>query len=113
LGSGVLILALATTLVSLCGQLPAQNVLLATVIIGFIGGAIHSSGIDWDSVRAGHLYWRSGPKLFNALSWFVPLLWVIVILNSRGSLGWFCGPGASSAFTAIADRHHDVADLAV
>jgi uncharacterized membrane protein len=81
----VLILALATTLVSLCGQLPTQNVVLATVIIGVFGAAIHSlgalTGIPFGPVTYTQ---ESGPRLFNALCWFIPLLWVIVILNSRG-----------------------------
>src|SRR4051812_24093479 len=40
----LLLLALASTLVSLSGQLPAQNVLLATVIIALFGGGIHALG---------------------------------------------------------------------
>jgi uncharacterized membrane protein len=81
----LLTLAFATTLVSLCGQLPVQNVLLATVIIGFIGGAIHALG-SLTGIPFGPVIYtqQGGPRLFNALSWFVPLLWVIAILNSRG-----------------------------
>lgn len=83
--AAVLILTLATTLVSLGGQLPAQNVLLATVIIGLIGGAIHSIGALTGIPFGPVIYTgEGGPKLFNALSWFVPFLWIVVILNSRG-----------------------------
>jgi uncharacterized membrane protein len=80
-----LILALAATLVSLCRQLPAQNVLLATVVILFIGGAISAlgalTGIPFGPVTYAP---AGGPQLFHALSWYVPLLWVLVVLSSRG-----------------------------
>jgi uncharacterized membrane protein len=80
-----LILALAATLVSLCRQLPAQNVLLATVVILFIGGAISAlgalTGIPFGPVTYAP---AGGPQLFHALSWYFPLLWVLVVLSSRG-----------------------------
>jgi len=80
-----LLLALTSTLASLAGQLPAQNVLLATVIIAIIGGGIHTlgafTGIPFGPVLYTH---ENGPLLFNALPWFMPFLWVVVILNARG-----------------------------
>jgi uncharacterized membrane protein len=80
----ILCLALASTLVSLTGQLPAQNVLLATVIAAIIGGGIHTlgafSGIPFGPVLYTH---ESGPLLFNVLPWFMPLLWVTVLFNAR------------------------------
>jgi uncharacterized membrane protein len=81
----VLLLALATTLVSLAGQLPAQNVLLATVVIALIGGGIHAIGA-FTGIPFGPVIYtpENGPRLFNALPWFMPFLWVIVILNARG-----------------------------
>ena len=83
--AGVLVLALVTTLVSLSAQLPFQNVLLAAVIIGVIGGAIHSLGFI-TGIPFGPLVYTedSGPQLFNTLSWSAPLIWIVVILNSRG-----------------------------
>ncbi len=78
-------LALASTLVSLSGQLPAQNVLLATAIIALIGGGIHAlggfTGIPFGPMNYTH---ENGPVMFRALPWFMPLLWVIVLLNARG-----------------------------
>jgi uncharacterized membrane protein len=81
----VLSLALVSTLVSLAGQLPTQNVLLATVIIGIIGGAIHILGA-FTGIPFGPVNYTShgGPMMFNALPWFMPFLWIIAILNSRG-----------------------------
>ena len=80
-----LVLALAATVVSLCGQLPTQNVLLATVVILFIGGAISALG-SLTGIPFGPITYApaSGPQLFHALAWYVPLLWVVVVLSSRG-----------------------------
>jgi uncharacterized membrane protein len=81
----VLVLAVASTLVSLAGQLPAQNVLLAAAIVGVMGGAIHTlgafTGIPFGPITYFH---ESDPRLFNALPWFMPFLWIIAILNARG-----------------------------
>jgi uncharacterized membrane protein len=81
-----LFLALASTLVSLAGQLPAQNVLLATVVIAAIGGGIHLlgafTGIPFGPILYTH---ENGPLLFKALPWFMPFLWVVIILNARGT----------------------------
>jgi len=81
----LLLLALGSTLVSLAGQLPAQNVLLASAIVATIGGGIHAlggfTGIPFGPVHYMH---ESGPLFFNALPWFMPFLWVVVILNARG-----------------------------
>lgn len=81
----VLLLAVTTTLVSLAGQLPVQNVLLGTVVIGVIGGGIHAlgalTGLPFGPIIYTH---DGGPLLFNALPWFIPFVWIIVILNARG-----------------------------
>lgn len=81
----VLFLALATTLISLSGQLPAQNVLLAAVIIGVMGGGIQLisslTGIPFGPV----VYTQdAGPQLFSSMSWAMPFVWIIAILNARG-----------------------------
>lgn len=83
---GVLLAAaLASTLASLAGQLPAQNVTLATVIVAGMGGAIQMIGaftsIPFGPITYSH---ETGFKLFGALPWFMPLLCVLVILNARG-----------------------------
>ena len=85
LDSLVLLLAAASTLVSLAGQLPAQNVGLATVVVASIGGGIHMigalTGIPFGPVTYTQ---AAGLKLFGELPWFMPLVWVVVILNARG-----------------------------
>lgn len=77
-------LALASTLVSLAGQLPAQNVALAAAIVAAMGGAIHVigalTGIPFGPIAYGT---EAGFKLFG-LPWFMPLVWVVVIFNARG-----------------------------
>ncbi len=82
----LLVLTVAlTTLVSLTRQLPAQNVLLAAVIIGVVGGVAHGVGV-LTAIPFGPLVFEDslGPRLFGTLAWPMPALWVIVILNSRG-----------------------------
>jgi len=83
--AAVLLLVLASTLASLAGQLPAQNVLLGSVVIAAIGGGIHCLG-GVTGIPFGPVVYTgaSGPILFNALPWFMPLLWIVVILNARG-----------------------------
>jgi uncharacterized membrane protein len=82
-----LLLALATagTLAALARQLPLQNVLLAALVIALIGGGVSAlgtrSGIPFGPFLFGA---PAGPELFGALPWAAPLLWVVVILNSRG-----------------------------
>ena len=85
LDSLVLLLAAASTLVSLAGQLPAQNVGLATVVVASIGGGIHMIGA-FTGIPFGPVTYTqaAGLKLFGGAPWFMPLVWVIVILNARG-----------------------------
>jgi uncharacterized membrane protein len=85
LDSLVLFLAVASTLVSLAGQLPWQNVALATAIVASMGGVIHAIGA-LSGIPFGPLTYTSdtGLKLFGVLPWFMPLLWIVAILNARG-----------------------------
>ena len=74
-----------TTLTSLARQLPGQNALLAATIIGVIGAIAHGVGAA-TAIPFGPFAYTddSGPRLFNTLSWSVPALWIIIVLNSRG-----------------------------
>ncbi len=84
-GASVLVLALATTLISISAQLPAQNVLLAAVIISFIGSAMNCIGSVTGMPFGPVVYSQDGgPLLFNLVSWAMPLIWIIAILSSRG-----------------------------
>src|SRR6185312_735766 len=71
LDSIVLFLAVASTLVSLAGQLPAQNVGLATAIVASIGGVIHTIG-SLTGIPFGPVVYtnEAGLKLFGVLPWF-------------------------------------------
>jgi uncharacterized membrane protein len=81
----LLLLAAASTLASLARQLPAQNVILARVIIALVGGAVHSVGA-LTAIPFGPVQFLSnlGPLLFPPLPWAIPLLWVVLLLNARG-----------------------------
>jgi uncharacterized membrane protein len=74
-----------TTLVALARQLAAQNALLAAVIIGGIGTAAHTlsaaTALPFGPIRFTE---AAGPKFFELVSWAVPLLWILVVLTSRG-----------------------------
>ena len=83
--AGVLLLGTLSTIVSLTRQLPAQNVVLAALIIALGGSLAHvlgaRSGIPFGPFMFGA---EAGWKLFGALPWMMPLLWVVAVLNSRG-----------------------------
>ena len=83
-GAVLLVLAAASTIAALARQLPLQNVLFASVIIGLVGGAVTwldlKTGIPFGPVTYG----EAGPRLFKQLPWAVPLIWIVTILNSRG-----------------------------
>ena len=74
-----------TTMVSFSRQLPAQNVLLAAVIIAAIAGTVQALGAISGIPFGPYLYTEAaGPKLFNVLPWAVPVVWIVILLNARG-----------------------------
>jgi len=81
----ILILAFVATLASLGGQLPAQNILLAAIVIAFIGSAIETLN-TFTGIPFGPVLYKpeSGPRMFNGLLWFFPFWWVTAVLASRG-----------------------------
>ena len=81
----LLLLATAGTFSALARQLPLQNVLLAGLVIALIGGATHTLGVSQGIPFGPFMFGpAAGPQLFKLLPWGLPLLWVAVILNSRG-----------------------------
>jgi uncharacterized membrane protein len=81
----LLLLATAGTLTALARQLPLQNVLLAAFVIALMGGAAHALGVTMGIPFGPFLFSAdAGPRLFKTLPWALPLIWVVVILNSRG-----------------------------
>jgi uncharacterized membrane protein len=80
-----IILAAASTLAALWRRLPLQNLILATLGIAAIGSGFSILGAKVDLPFGPFVYTSGiGPLLFKTLPWPVPLIWVIVILNSRG-----------------------------
>ena len=77
--------AMVATLMSLSRQLPGQNVMLGATIIAAVGGIAHGIA-SHTGIPFGPFSYSStaGPKLFSSAAWFVPLLWVIIVINARG-----------------------------
>jgi uncharacterized membrane protein len=70
---------------SLAGQLPAQNVMLAAVIIIFIAGGVQTLGALTAIPFGPYIYLPAiGQHLFEPLPWAVPIIWLVAILNARG-----------------------------
>jgi uncharacterized membrane protein len=81
----LILLTTIATLASLSRTLPGPNLLLATVIIGFLGGLAHGLGAKTAIPFGPFVYGESaGPQFFNVLAWPMPLIWIIAVLNSRG-----------------------------
>jgi putative membrane protein len=81
----LILLATATTLVSLSRQLPGQTVALAAIIVAVIGSVSHSLGALVEIPFGRFAYTdQAGPQFFHTLPWAIPFIWIIVVLNSRG-----------------------------
>jgi uncharacterized membrane protein len=85
LDTAFLLLALLGTLVALWRQLPLQNIVLVAVVIAIIGGGFSALGVR-TALPFGPFFYgpAMGLQMFKTLSWPMPLVWVIIILNSRG-----------------------------
>jgi uncharacterized membrane protein len=84
--AALLLLAVTSTIVSLTRQLPLQNVLLAAAVIAIVGGGISALGAATGIPFGPFMFTaKLEPKIFNTLPWAMPLIWVVVILNSRGT----------------------------
>ena len=81
----LILLATAATITALARQLALQNVLLAAFLIALLGGAVHALGATMEIPFGPFIFGaEAGPQLFRTLPWALPLIWVVVILNSRG-----------------------------
>jgi uncharacterized membrane protein len=81
----LLVLTAAATLSSLGRQLPAQNVMLASVIIVFIAGTVQTFGALTAIPFGPYVYLPAiGQHLFEPLPWTVPIIWLVAILCARG-----------------------------
>jgi putative membrane protein len=81
----LIVFATGTTLAWLARQLPAQNVMLAAIIIGFLAGLVESIA-PLTGVPFGPFTFTKniGQELFHPLPWAMPLLWLVIVLNARG-----------------------------
>ncbi len=81
----LLVLASASTIASLTRHLPGQNVILAAVLIGAIGGGLHALGA-LTGVPFGPFQFTGGAgrELIPGLPWSLPFLWLVLVVNSRG-----------------------------
>jgi putative membrane protein len=81
----LVVLAAATVLASLACQLPAQNVMLAGIIIALLGSAVQCLGA-MTAIPFGPFVYTDhiGQQLFNPLPWTIPLVWITAVLASRG-----------------------------
>ena len=84
--NGVLLALTATTVLSsLTRQLPTQNVLLASVIIMLIAGAIQTFGAKTSIPFGPFLYLPEIRQLlFGPLPWTVLIIWLVAVLTARG-----------------------------
>ena len=81
----LLVCAVASLLAGLSRQLPGQNVILASVLIAVMGGAVHVVGALTQIPFGPFLFGeQAGRQLFYVLPWSIPLLWLIMVLSSRG-----------------------------
>jgi uncharacterized membrane protein len=81
----LLVLAAATTLAGLTRWLPGQNMMLAALLIMLLSGAVASVGALTGMPFGPISYTRAaGQCLFEPLPWSVPMVWLVLLLNSRG-----------------------------
>jgi uncharacterized membrane protein len=86
LPAALTIAAAAATLISLSRSLPWQSVLSAATMIGVIGGFVQAVGM-LTGVPTGPFQYTTaaGPRFFGTLPWWIPVIWIIAVLNSRGT----------------------------
>ena len=81
----LVVLTPASLMASLTRQLPGQNVMLASLIIALIAGAIQSLGVLTAVPFGPYSYTaQMGQPLIGPLPWAVPLIWIAFILACRG-----------------------------
>jgi uncharacterized membrane protein len=85
LDAALIIAAAGSTLASLWRRLPLQNVLTVAFGVAVIGGGLSALGAK-TGLPFGPFIFGSGigPVSFKSLSWVMPLVWVVIVLNSRG-----------------------------
>ncbi len=78
------VLAAATTLVSLARRLPVQNVTSVAALIALIAGAVEWLGAVSGVPFGEHTFTDNlGARIGDTLPWPIPLAWVVVVLTCR------------------------------
>jgi len=87
LDDATIALAAVASVAALHRQLPLQNVLPAALITALIGGLAHGLSANPNlAIPFGPVVFSPaiGAKIFNAIPWTIPLLWIVAIFNARG-----------------------------
>lgn len=85
LDAAFIVIATAATMAALCRRLPLQNVLMAAGGVALIGGGFSTLGAKFGLPFGSFVFGSgSGPLIFKTLAWAMPLIWLVIILNSRG-----------------------------
>lgn len=85
LDAAFILIAAASVLAGLWRQLPLQNVLPAALGIAILGGGFSALGVRTGLPFGPFLYASNmGATLFGTLPWAMPLVWVVIVLVSRG-----------------------------
>ena len=107
----LVVLTTATVLASLTRQLPGQNVMLAAIIIAFIGGAVQSLGALTAIPFGPYVYTdHIGQQLFYPLPWAVPLIWITIHPRlARGRAAHPASLAQNQHLRLPADRTHHCA----
>jgi uncharacterized membrane protein len=80
-----MVLTAATLLASLTCYLPGQNVILASLLIAFLAGAVTTLGALTAIPFGPFVYTDAiGRQLLYPLPWTVPIIWLVALLASRG-----------------------------
>ena len=83
---GVFLLCAAiTSLLALGRRLPVQNVVMAAAVIMVISGGVIGVGTMTGVPFGPFVYSEAlGEKIFNVLPWSIPLIWIVIVINSPG-----------------------------
>lgn len=80
-----LFFATMTSLLALGRRLPLQNVVMAALLIAAISSCVIMVGTMSGVPFGPYVYSEVlGGKFFNVLPWSIPLIWIVIIVNSRG-----------------------------
>lgn len=95
--TGVLLsLAFVANLASQSRSLPLQNVLAGALSIVVVSGIILTVNATLSFPFGSVTYPANGGGFFGPVPWWLPLLWVVVILNCRGVARLVLRPGRKS-----------------